>query len=630
MIQNLLLSQVFALLFVIVGLPFSYLILKPENQKTVDAVQRISVACALGVAIPLVTCSTIMSLGGWWTFCICVNLTIWIASIVVLIRTNRFDGQVSVLKNATRMDSKAVCLLLALVACSAILISASKPNDAIMGVRIGIDSALYADGAQMLLENNGARGFEAISAATTTIFGPAAFLSHLRWGVPVLLAVVTKLFALDHSYLSVIPLLALLHGLSGLIAVSLCKRLLLPTHTAIFGGIAVATNYVFINLAIEGQWAQSMSIPFFLLFVCLESEKNKRFDPSLLGASLMLLAGTLFYGEMTPIFLFMYFLILVKKLWLNPLRSSAYQGTRSLVLILLAGVMIFPYIKKYIEHLGGLSLAVGYELPHWMNGSELLGIGSIWTHGWEKSVQPKMSGRRMEFWDFARSQTSYILLLLGMFTILRKKIDNYLWFGFFTVFVVLWLRFNQFGSSEYLWVKVLSSFTVLCLIVVIYAIYKLRLIVSTLLSNCLLFLLGLSILFTTYQQLENYRSVSRPISRDILEVRSFLEESEPCVIQVVLSPENADPFWDRDRVFLYLITPIFRGKLLVRGSQSIKYPFEEGINFAGELTEVPQRICLLIEKPLKERLGTNVGIPANVVFENKHWKVEISDEIFKI
>jgi len=629
-IQNLLLSQAFALLFVIVGLPFSYLILKPENQKTVDAVQRISIACALGVAIPLVTCSTIMSLGGWWTFCIWVNLTIWIASIVVLIQTNRFEGQEPVLKNAVRMDFKAVCLLLALVACSAILISASKPNDAIMGVRIGIDSALYADGAQMLLENNGARGFEAISAATTTIFGPAAFLSHLRWGVPVLLAEVTKLFALDHSYLSVIPLLALFLGLSGLIAVSLCKRLLLPTHTSIFGGMAVATNYVFINLAIEGQWAQSMSIPFFLLFVCLESEKNKRFDPSLLGASLMLVAGTLFYGEMTPIFLFMYFLILVKKLWLNPLRSSAYQVTRSLVLILLAGVMIFPYIKKYIEHLGGLSLAVGYALPHWMNGSELLGIGSIWTYGWEKSVQPTMSGRRMEFWDFARSQTSYILLLFGMFTILRKKIDSYLWFGFFAVFAVLWLRFNQFGSSEYLWVKVLSSFTVLCLIVVIFAIYKFRSIVSTLLSNCLLFLLGLSILFTTYQQLENYRSVSRPISRDILEVRSFLEESEPCVIQVVLSPENADPFWDRDRVFLFSITPIFRGKLLVRGSQSIKYPFEEGINFAGELTEVPQRICLLIEKPLKEILGTGIEIPSNVVFENKHWKVEISDEIFKI
>ena len=630
MIQNLLLSQAFASLFVVVGLPFSYLILKPENQKTVDAVQRISVACALGVAIPLVTCSTIMSLGGWWTFCICVNITIWIASIVVLIRTNWFEGQEAALKNAIRMDSKAVCLLLALVACSAILISASKPNDAIIGVRIGIDSALYADGAQMLLENNGARGFEAISAETTTSFGPAAFLSHLRWGVPVLLAVVTKLFALDHSYLSVIALLALLHGLSGLIAVSLCKRLLLPTYTAIFGGMAIATNYVFINLAIEGQWAQLMSIPFFLLFVSLESEKNKKFDPSLLGASLMLVAGTLFYGEMTPIFIFVYFLILVKKLWLNTLRISAYQITRSLVLIMLTGVMMFPYIKKYIEHLGGLSLAVGYELPHWMNGSELLGIGSIWTHGWEKAVAPSMSARRMEFWDFARSQTSYILLLFGMFTILRKQIDSYLWFGFFTAFAVLWLRFNQFGSSEYLWVKVLSSFTVFCLIVVIYAIYKFRLIVSKFFSNCLLFLLGLSILFTTYQQLENYRSVSRPISRDILEVRSFLEESEPCVIQVVLSPENTDHSWLRDRVFLYLITPIFRDNVLVRVSQNIKYPYGDGINFAGELTELPQRICVLIEKPLKERLGTNVGIPANVVFENKHWKVEISDEIFKI
>ena len=633
MIQNLLLSQAFALLFVIVGLPFSYLILKPENQKTVDAVQRISVACALGVAITLVTCSTIMSLGGWWTFCICVNLTIWIASIVVLIRTNRFDGQVSVLKNATRMDSKAVCLLLALVACSAILISASKPNDAIMGVRIGVDSALYADGAQMLLENNGARGFEAISAETTTSFGPAAFLSHLRWGVPVLLAVVTKLFALDHSYLSVIPLLALLHGLSGVIAVSLCKRLLLPTHTAIFGGIAVATNYVFINLAIEGQWAQSMSIPFFLLFVCLESEKSKRFDASLLGASLMLVAGTLFYGEMTPIFLFIYFLILAKKLWLNSMRISTYQVTRSLALILLAGVMIFPYIKKYIEHLGGLSLAVGFGLPHWMNGSELLGIGSIWTNGWETTDVPSgMTARRMEFWDFARSQTSYILLLFGMFTILRKNIDNYLWFGFFAVFVVLWLRFNQFGSSEYLWMKVLSSSAVFCVVVVIFAIYRSRLIVSTLFSNCLLFLLGFSVLFTTYQQLENYRSVSRPISGDILEVRSFLEESEPCVIQVVLSPENADLSWPRDRVFLYLITPIFRGNVLVNVSQTIKIGDgdEDGINYAGELTEVPQRICLLIEKPLKEILGTGIEIPSNVVFENKHWKVEISDEIFKI
>ena len=633
MIQNLLLSQVFALLFVIVGLPFSYLILKPENQKTVDAVQRISVACALGVAIPLVTCSTIMSLGGWWTFCICVNITIWIASIVVLIRTNRFEGQVSVLKNAIRMDSKAGCLLLALVACSAILISASKPNDAIMGVRIGIDSALYADGAQMLLENNGARGFEAISAETATSFGPAAFLRHLRWGVPVLLAVVTKLFALDHSYLSVIPLLALLHGLSGVIAVSLCKRLLLPTHTAIFGGMAVATNYVFINLAIEGQWAQSMSIPFFLLFVCLESEKNKRFDASLLGASLMLVAGTLFYGEMTPIFLFIYFLILAKKLWLNSMRISTYQVTRSLALILLAGVMIFPYIKKYIEHLGGLSLAVGFGLPHWMNGSELLGIGSIWTNGWETTDVPSgMTARRMEFWDFARSQTSYILLLFGMFTILRKRIDSYLWFGFFTVFVVLWLRFNQFGSSEYLWMKVLSSSAVFCVVVVIFAIYRSRLIVSTLFSNCLLFLLGFSVLFTTYQQLENYRSVSRPISSDILEVRSFLEESEPCVIQVVLSPENADLSWPRDRVFLYLITPIFRGNVLVNVSQTIKIGDgdEDGINYAGELTEVPQRICLLIEKPLKEILGTGFEIPSNVVFENKHWKVEISDEIFKI
>ena len=294
-----------------------------------------------------------------------------------------------------------------------------------------------------------------------------------------------------------------------------------------------------------------MSIPFFLLFVCLESEKSKRFDASLLGASLMLVAGTLFYGEMTPIFLFIYFLILAKKLWLTSMRISTYQVTRSLALILLAGVMIFPYIKKYIEHLGGLSLAVGYELPHWMNGSELLGIGSIWTHGWEKAVAPSMSARRMEFWDFARSQTSYILLLFGMFTILRKQIDSYLWFGFFTAFAVVWLRFNQFGSSEYLWVKVLSSFTVFCLIVVIYAIYKFRLIVSKFFSNCLLFLLGLSILFTTYQQLENYRSVSRPISRDILEVRSFLEESEPCVIQVVLSPENTDHSWLRDRVFLF-------------------------------------------------------------------------------
>jgi len=627
-IQNLLLSQAFALLFVVVGLPFSYLILKPENQKTVDAVQRISVACALGVAIPLVTCSTIMSLGGWWTFCICVNLAIWIASIVVLIQTNQFDGQVSVLKNAMRMDSKAVCLILALVACSAILISASKPNDAIMGVRIGIDSALYADGSQMLLENNGARGFEAISAATTTIFGPEAFLIDLRRGVPVLLAGVTKLFALDHSYLSVIPLSALFLGLSGLIAVSLCKRLLLPTTTAIFGGMAVATNYVFINLAIEGQWAQLMSIPFFLVFICLESEKNKRFDASLLGASLILVAGTLFYGEITPIFLFLYFLVLAKKLWLNPLRISAYQITRSLVLILLAGVMIFPYIIKYVAHVGGITSAEAlfYSTPHWVNGSELLGIGSIWGYWGEWANNSSISttvARRLEFWDFARSQTSYILLLFGMFTILRKQIDSYLWFGFFTVFAVLWLRFNQFGSSNYLWVKVLSSFTVFCLIVVIYAIYKFRLIVSTFFSNCLLFLLGLSILFTTYQQLDNYRSVSRPISSDILEVRSYLEESEPCVIQVVLSPENVEPSWSRDRVSYFIFTAIFRGNVLINEGY-------EGVNFNGELTEVPQRICVLIEKPLKERLGTNVGNPANVVFENKHWKVEISDEIFKI
>ena len=148
---------------------------------------------------------------------------------------------------------RSIGFALVFIAGQSLLIGFTKPFDALFGVRIGIDAALYADGAQVMLESTGQSGLAAMSAVSPTSFGPAGLLGHLRWGTPMLMALATKLFGLQHSYQIIMPLMAVMIASAALLVVVLCKQLQLPKWVSLFTGLMVVFNYPLLHLVIEAQ-----------------------------------------------------------------------------------------------------------------------------------------------------------------------------------------------------------------------------------------------------------------------------------------------------------------------------------------------------------------------------------------
>ena len=215
MINDIFLSVALGAVFIVFGFPFALLL---AGEGTIgEELRVVTMSYVLGIAMSVIICSNVISFGGSLAVALVWCLLIWLVVVLIkhpLVLVGRY--------------LRSVGFALVFVAGQSLLIGFTKPLDALFGMRIGVDAALYADGAQVMLESTGQSGLAAMSAVSPTSFGPAGLLNHLRWGTPMLMAMATKLFGLEHSYQVIMPLMAVMIASTALLVVVLCKKLQLP------------------------------------------------------------------------------------------------------------------------------------------------------------------------------------------------------------------------------------------------------------------------------------------------------------------------------------------------------------------------------------------------------------------
>ena len=594
---------------VLISFGFPFALLLTREGENGEELRVVTMSCVLGIAISAIVCSNVISFGGSLAVALAWCFIVWLAVIIIkrpIILVRRY--------------LRSVGFALMFVAGQSLLIGFTKPFDAFFGMRIGVDAALYADGAQVMLESTGQSGLAAMSAVSPTSFGPAGLLNHLRWGTPMLMAMATKLFGLDHSYQVIMPLMAVMIGSTVLLVVVLCKKLQLPHWVSLVTGVMVAFNYPLLHLVIEGQWPQAMSLPLIIAIFVLW-EKNVERSLSFLIINAILIAGTvLLYGEYLPILIG----VLLGTAFFEFCTEGTARSIKSVFVVttsvVLAGLIIYPYTEKYVSHLFGLSLSVGYPTPHLANASEILGIGSIWSR-WEKwntiENAPIALVREHVVMDMCFSLAALCALRWGFHQVRRHQKYWEPWFVVMCMVCVLWFRFSYSLGKGYLWTKSVTTLAPILLIVVVYGVWQTPKLQQHLrwLRAVIIGMVLSAIVVTGVRGIIDFRESARPISQDTLEVSKFLRNGDGCVVLLreLGTTKDGVNMWIRDLTFRYAMTAIFRHTPVLNGRGFI--------DFQGDPESISKRVCVVLDSDGSDLDLARISTKHAILFQNKHWVV---------
>ena len=607
MINDIFLSLALGAVFIIFGFPFA-IVLTGEGT-TGEELRVVTMSCVLGIAISVIVCSNVISFGGSLAVALAWCFIVWLAVIIIkrpIILVRRY--------------LRSVGFALIFVAGQSLLIGFTKPFDALFGMRIGVDAALYADGAQVMLESTGQSGLAAMSAVSPTSFGPAGILNHLRWGTPMQMAMATKLFGLEHSYQVIMPLMAVMIASTALLVVVRCKKLRLSNWISLLTGVIVVFNYPLLHLAIEGQWPQVMSLPLVIAIFMLWDKSIKRNMSFVISNSILIAASVLFYGEYLPILLG----ILIGTTIIEIGTEGIVRTLRSVLVVIgsvvVAGMIIFPYTQKYLSHIFGLSLSVGYPTPHQANASEILGIGSIWSR-WEdwNTIEntPIALVRENVVMDMCLSLVALCALRWGFYQLCKHHKNWEHWFVVMCMACVLWFRFSYSLDKGYLWSKSVATLSPLLVIVVIYGVWHLPQLLRYVkwLRPVVVSLVFGAVALTGIRGIIDFRESERPISRDTLDVRKFLRNGEGCVVllrELGATKDGANMFI-RDLTFRYSMTAVFRHNPVLNGRGFI--------DFQGDPESISKRVCVVLDSDGSDIDLVQIATKHPILFQNKHWVV---------
>jgi hypothetical protein len=607
MIIDISLSLAIGAVFIVFGFPFAIVL---TGEETIgEELKVVTMSCVLGIAISVIICSNVISFGGSLAVALAWCFIVWLAVIVVkrpIVLVQRY--------------LRSVGFALTFVAGQSLLIGFTKPFDALFGMRIGVDAALYADGAQVMLESTGQSGLAAMSAVSPTSFGPAGLLNHLRWGTPMLMGMATKLFGLDHSYQIIMPLMAVMIASTALLVVVLCKKLQLPNWVSLLTGVIVVFNYPLLHLAIEGQWPQVMSLPLVIAIFVLWDKSIRRNTPFVISISILIAASVLFYGEYLPILLGILIGTTVIEIGTEGIARSLKSVFKVIASVFLAGLIIYPYTEKYLNHLFGLSLSVGYPTPHQANASEILGIGSIWSR-WEdwNTIEntPIALVRENVVMDMCLSLVALCALRWGIYQLCKHQKKWEHWFAVMCMACVLWFRFSYSLGKGYLWSKSATTLSPILLIAVVYGIWQSPQLLRNLkwLRPAAVSLVVIAVLMTGIRGITDFRESERPISRDTLEVRSFLSKGQGCVVllkELGTTKDGANMFI-RDLTFRYAMTAVFRHNPVLNGRGFI--------DFQGDPESISKRVCVVLDSDGSDIDIARIATKHPILFQNKHWVV---------
>ena len=607
MINDIFLSVALSAVFIVFGFPFALLL---TGEGTIgEELRVVTITCILGIAISVIICSNVISFGGSLTVALVWCLLIWL--VVVLIKRPL---------NLVGRYLRSVGFALIFVAGQSLLIGFTKPLDALFGMRIGVDAALYADGAQVMLESTGQSGLVAMSAVSPTDFGPAGLLNHLRWGTPMLMAMATKLFSLDHSYQIIMPLMAVMISSTALLVVALCKKLQLPNWISLLTGVMVVFNYPLLHLVIEAQWPQAMSLPLIIAIFVLWDKNIKRNLSFVISNSILIAASLLFYGEYLPILLGILIGTTIIEIGTEGIARALRSALVVISSVVLAGLSIFPYTQKYLSHLFGLSLSVGYPTPHLANASEILGIGSIWSR-WEDwstiESTPIALVRDNVVMDMCLSLAALCALRWGFHQMRRHQKNWEHWFVVMCMACVLWFRFSYSLGKGYLWSKSVTTLSPILLIAVIYGIWQSPQLLRNFkwLRHVVIGLVVSAVAVTGIRGVIDFRESERPISRDTLEVSSFLSKGQNCVVLLreLGATKDGVNMWIRDLNFRHTMTAVFRHNPVLYGRGFV--------DFQPQSESISKRVCVVLDSDGLDINLVRIATKHPILFQNKHWVV---------
>ena len=634
MLADLLLALLFLTIFLVAGAPFALYLAGSARRQL--GYPTIALAGVLGMAAALIGASNLLAVGVSLRATAVVLACAWVALlaglVAVWIRLKPFVPAVTPVWVAQRVG-----LVVCLVAGAAVLLSSAKSGGSILNFRLGIDSAMYGDTAQVLLEGNGGvTGFEAMSAASPTGFGPAALMVHMRWGTPILLALFTQVTWLAHSYQVVVPLLAVTLGLSAAISIAIARRVGLSRPISLVVGFVLLFSYPLLHLSLEGQWPQAMALPLvlatFLVWLRMPSRGSRReMAMVVLELALLLAASTMIYSEYLPILLVI-FALGSALLFARRQSVAAWQGLVALTGgVLVAAVLVAPYTLRLVPHLLGLTLVgVGYETPLLMLPTEVIGLGSIWSRWGEwitAGSMPTGLERENPIRDLALALIVAALYAYGTLWIARTSREWSAWVATFMVVVGLGLYFAVFKHSGYLWSKGIVTLAPLVLVAVIVGLMAIgsssRRWHSV--SVGLLVALSVYIVFTGINGIRDFKASSRALTSDVLEVREFMRTAPPCI--TLLRPRgltaggfdaesySSSPTRQSDRVLDFGLVPVFREDPVL-DSWSM-----DPIAYQGDLADVRERVCVIVNTNMNDIDLRALTADKRVLFLNDHWAV---------
>jgi len=416
------------------------------------------------------------------------------------------------------------------------------------------------------------------------------------------------------------PLMAVMIASTALLVVVLCKKLQLPNWVSLVTGVMVVFNYPLLHLVMEAQWPQAMSLPLIIAIFVLWDKSVERNLSFVVVNSILIAASVLFYGEYLPILLG----ILIGTTIIEIGTEGFVRSLRSVLVVIssvvVAGLIIYPYTEKYLNHLFGLSLSVGYPTPHLANASEILGVGSIWSR-WEEwntiENTPIALVREHVVRDMCFAVAALCALRWGFHQMRRHQKNWETWFVVMCMACVLWFRFSYSLGKGYLWSKSVTTLSPILLIAVVYGIWQSPQTLRNFkwLRHMVISLLVSAVAVTGIRGILDFRESARPISRDTLEVGSFLDKGQGCVVLLkeLGTTKDGINMWIRDLTFRYSMTAIFRHNPVLNGHGFI--------DFQGDSESISKRVCVVLDSDGSDIDLARIATKHPILFQNKHWVV---------
>lgn len=312
-------------------------------------------------------------------------------------------------------------------------------NGAVMNVRLGIDAALYADGAQSILAHENQPTLANISTLHPGSLSTALFFQHFRWGSAFLMALSTLITSESHSLAIGIPLFSVVLFLIAGLVVRILTFKRDSRVPVLFLAIALtAGNTFFVRLLTEGQWPNLLAILLiiFLIYVTVDqyacfAERSSRVRLNIISV-VTCCAILISYAEILP-------LMAAIMIFTHIIASFVYRKVRFFSSLLLNTLPFFfatylffalsnPAQIRYFKFLILPSYAnVGYPTPRNIFPTDFLGITDLWGNA-SNWLSPAESVKRLSSPDLVGLSIINILfvflIILTIWSALKLLIQH--------------------------------------------------------------------------------------------------------------------------------------------------------------------------------------------------------------